>query len=55
MCCGPIHLLIEKRISGAPVVDEHGNLLGMLSERDCVKVALGAGYYNEFGGRSPTT
>ena len=45
-----IHLLIEKRISGAPVVDEHGNLLGMLSERDCVKVALGAGYYNEFGG-----
>ncbi len=45
-----IHLLIEKRISGAPVVDEHGNLLGMLSERDCVKVALSAGYYNEFGG-----
>jgi len=45
-----IHLLIENRISGAPVLDEHGNLLGMLSERDCVKVALNAGYYGEFGG-----
>ena len=46
-----IHKLVEKRISGAPVVDEHGNLVGMLSERDCVRVALEAGYYGELGGR----
>ena len=46
-----IHALIENRISGAPVVDEHGNLIGMLSEQDCMKVALHAGYYEEFGGR----
>ena len=45
-----IHLLIENRISGAPVLDEHGNLLGMLPERDWVKVALNAGYYGEVGG-----
>ena len=42
--------LVEKRISGAPVVDDHGNLVGMLSEADCMKVALNAGYYDEFGG-----
>ncbi len=41
---------ITKRISGAPVVDDHGNLIGMLSERDCVKVALEACYYGEQAG-----
>ena len=46
-----IHELVEKRISGAPVLDEHGNVVGMLSEQDCMKVALQAGYYGELGGR----
>ncbi|MEM7027716.1 MAG: CBS domain-containing protein [Pseudomonadota bacterium] len=42
--------LIQKRISGAPVLDEHGNLVGILSERDCVKVALQSCYYSEQAG-----
>lgn len=46
-----IHQLVEKRISGAPVVDEHGNLIGVLSEQDCLKVALEAGYHETYGGR----
>ncbi len=46
-----IHQLIEKRISGAPVVDQHGDLVGMLTEQDCLKVALTAGYHGELGGR----
>lgn len=46
-----IHLLLEKGISGAPVVDKRGNIIGMLSERDCIKVALSAGYYSERGGK----
>jgi CBS domain-containing protein len=46
-----IQLLVEKRISGAPVVDQIGNLVGMLSEKDCLKVALDAGYHGEWGGR----
>ena len=46
-----IHLLLEKRISGAPVTDGHGNVVGMLSERDCLRVALNAGYHGEWGGR----
>jgi predicted transcriptional regulator len=33
-----IHILIKKGISGAPVVDEDGNLMGILSEYDCLKV-----------------
>ena len=38
-----IHELVKHRIAGAPVVDDEGNLLGMLSELDCMKVALDAG------------
>jgi len=45
-----IHALVENRIAGAPVVDEHGNLIGMLSEFDCMKVALNAGYHGDWGG-----
>jgi CBS domain-containing protein len=33
-----IHTLIKKGISGAPVVDGKGNLMGILSELDCLKV-----------------
>ena len=46
-----ISLLIEHRISGAPVVDGRGNLVGVLSEQDCMRVALNAGYHDEHGGR----
>lgn len=45
-----VHTLVENRIAGAPVVDHEGNLIGMLSELDCMKVALQAGYYGEYGG-----
>lgn len=45
-----IHELVANRIAGAPVVDEHGELIGMLSELDCMKVALDASYYSQRGG-----
>lgn len=45
-----VHTLVDKRIAGAPVVDDAGNLIGMLSEFDCMKVALQAGYHETFGG-----
>jgi len=45
-----IHELVQKRIAGAPVVNDQGDLVGMLSELDCLKVALNAGYYGDWGG-----
>ena len=45
-----IHELVRHRIAGAPVVDDHGNLIGMLSEIDCMKIALTAGDHGEWGG-----
>ncbi len=46
-----ISLLVEKRISGAPVVDDHGSFVGVLSEQDCMKVALSAGYFDDYAGQ----
>ena len=31
-----IQLLVEKQVSGAPVLDAQGNLVGILTERDCL-------------------
>jgi len=45
-----IHELVQHRIAGAPVVDEHGEVIGMLSELDCMEVALNAGYYGHRAG-----
>ena len=42
--------LLENDVSGAPVVDATGALVGMLTERDCLKVVLNATYHYEYGG-----
>ncbi|AKH99000.1 CBS domain-containing protein [Hoeflea sp. IMCC20628] len=44
-----MNLLIDNHISGAPVLNESGNLVGMLSQKDCLKAALHASYYREWG------
>jgi CBS domain-containing protein len=46
-----INLLIGEQISGAPVVDATGALVGFLSEKDCFKVSFGCCYYQDRGGR----
>ncbi|MEX0957180.1 MAG: CBS domain-containing protein [Rhizobiaceae bacterium] len=45
-----MEMLLERRISGAPVVDAKGELVGMLSKKDCLKAALNASYHQEWGG-----
>lgn len=46
-----MNLLIERDVSGAPVVDDAGNLVGLLCERDCLTVAFKASYHQEPGGK----
>lgn len=43
--------LVQHRISGAPVVDRHGYPVGLLTERDCLEVALHASYHGDMGGK----
>jgi CBS domain-containing protein len=45
-----MNTLVTRKFSGAPVVDAEGRLVGMLSEKDCLKVALIAGYEGSPGG-----
>lgn len=45
-----INRLLEHRISGAPVVDSQGHLIGMLSEGDCLRGILSGAYYEATGG-----
>lgn len=44
------HKLISHGISGAPVLDHSGKLVGVLTERDLMRVAMQAEYYAIPGG-----
>ena len=45
-----IESLLKHKISGAPVVDENGNLVGVLSEIDCMSTIIQDLYYSDSGG-----
>ncbi|GJM44007.1 MAG: hypothetical protein DHS20C21_08490 [Gemmatimonadota bacterium] len=45
-----IRTLLDRRISGAPVVDSDHNLVGILSRKDCLRIAFVAGYHHDGGG-----
>jgi CBS domain-containing protein len=41
-----IAIIIDKRISGAPVLDEHRHLVGIISEKDCLRIIVDQAYHN---------
>jgi CBS domain-containing protein len=46
-----IAILLDKDLSGAPVVDARGRLVAVLSMRDCLQAALKDSYHQEWGGK----
>ncbi|WP_299874781.1 CBS domain-containing protein [uncultured Cocleimonas sp.] len=46
-----IKLFNKHRIFGAPVVDDLGNLIGMISGTDCIKAALKSNFDSSFRGK----
>ncbi|NJN52241.1 MAG: CBS domain-containing protein [Gammaproteobacteria bacterium] len=42
-----MHAFLTRKISGAPVVDDQGRLVGILSETDLMQVVIQDSYYNE--------
>ena len=40
-------ILLDNRISGAPVVDAEDRIVGVLSKKDCLRAALNASYHQE--------
>lgn len=41
-----IETIVDKKISGAPVVNEKQELVGIISEKDCLRVILDDVYHN---------
>jgi CBS domain-containing protein len=41
-----IDTIIEHGISGGPVLDEHKNLVGFISEKDCLRLLVDEAYHN---------
>ncbi len=44
-----IQTLLKNKISGAPVVDADDNLVGILSEKDCMRTIMESSYHDEMG------
>ena len=42
-----IDSMIENQISGAPVLNENKELVGMISEKDCITVIIDSVYHNQ--------
>ena len=45
-----IGLLLKNRISGAPVIDDNNNLVGILSGKDCLRIFANGSFYDMPGG-----
>ena len=46
-----VHLLLRHNVYGGPVVDNLGNVIGILSEKDCIEAVVSASYYEEKAGK----
>ncbi len=46
-----IRSLLSHKVTSAPVVDEHGKLIGMFSEKDSMKVVLDTAYNQGLSGK----
>ena len=41
-----ISTIVNKKIAGAPVLDDQHHLVGMISEKDCLRLIVDQAYYN---------
>jgi CBS domain-containing protein len=45
-----VYRLTQHDVSGVIVVDEDAAVVGILTERDCIRMAVTAGYHDQLGG-----
>jgi CBS domain-containing protein len=46
-----IRSLLKHKITGAPVLDDTGKIIGAFSELDCLRITLTSTYYEHMGGK----
>ena len=42
-----INTMLDKSISGAPVLNDNREIVGIISEKDCLRVIIDSAYYNQ--------
>lgn len=45
-----VHSLVKHQYSGAPVVDGHGKVIGMLTQKDCLQAIINSQYHETIAG-----
>ncbi len=45
-----MRVLLERQLSGAPVIGEGGGLVGILSEKDCFAIVYHSAYHQDLAG-----
>jgi len=46
-----IRKLLEQKTTGAPVVDDHGKVIGAFSELECLHIVVTSAYHEDMGGK----
>lgn len=46
-----MRVLLDKHLSGAPVLDQGGQMVGILSQKDCLAIVYQAAYHQDWGGQ----
>lgn len=43
--------LLDRHLSGAPVLDSSGQIIGVLSQKDCLEIVYNTAYHKDWGGQ----
>jgi CBS domain-containing protein len=46
-----MRVLLERHLSGAPVLDADGQMVGVLSQKDCLEIVYNTAYHQDWGGQ----
>ena len=46
-----MRMLLDNHLSGGPVLDRSGKLVGVLSQKDCLAIVYQAAYHQDWGGK----
>ena len=46
-----VRVLLARQLSGAPVVDQSGQMVGILSQKDCFAIVYNTAYHQDWGGQ----
>ena len=46
-----VRVLLARQLSGAPVIDRSGQMVGLLSQKDCFAIVYNTAYHQDWGGQ----